>query len=183
MTNPRPKPGGKVRVLRRQVKQPFTRDVVLVVRCQRVDQAVLGRFGDDLASDSTVQLLLLTLEQLASGDSKPVDGRSLAALEKRVATLTTQIGRTVDLAAAMEDPAPILRRVSDLEHQRAEFVAQLNELRARKQQAQAAGAGAIEPDQVRTLLRRLMPEIAERAEEPDHRAEARQVRGARARCA
>jgi uncharacterized protein (DUF3084 family) len=108
MTNPRPRPGGKVRVLRRQVKQPFTRDVVLVVRCQRVDQAVL-------------------------------------------------------------------RRVSDLEHQRAEFVAQLNELRARKQQA--AGAGAIEPDQVRTLLRRLMLEIAERAEEPDHRAEARQALG------
>lgn len=129
--------------------------------------------GADLASDSTVQLIQLALEQLASGDGKPVDGRSLAALEKRVTTLTTQIGRTVDLAAAAGDPAPILRRVSDLEHQRSELVAQLSEQRARK--LQAASASAIDGDQVRSLLRGLMVEIAERAEEPDHRAEARQA--------
>jgi site-specific DNA recombinase len=144
-------------------------------KAERVDRAVLGRLGDDLASDSTVNLLLLALEQLASEDSKPVDGRGLAALEKRVATLTTQIGRTVDLAAAVDDPAPILRRLSDLEHQRGELVAKLDDLRARKQQASIAGT--IEPDQVRTLLRGLMLDISERTEDPDHRAEARQSLG------
>ena len=45
----------------------------------------------------------------------------------------------------------------------------------RTARAQAANAGGIEADQVRSLLRRLMVEIAERAEVPDHRAEARQA--------
>ena len=143
------------------------------LKAERIDQTVLGRLGEDLASDRTAQLLQVALEQLACGDGQPVDGRRLAALERRVSTLAAQIGRTVDLAAAAEDPAPILRRVSDLEHQRAELATQLGELRARRHQA--ASADTISTDQVRALLRRLMGEIAARADESDHRAEARQA--------
>ena len=67
----------------------------------------------------------------------------------------------------MQDPVSLLRRVSDPEHPRAELAAQLGEKRARKQQP--ASAGANEPDQVRTLLRRLMREIAEHGAKPDPR--------------
>lgn len=143
------------------------------VAAHRVDDAVLDRLGADLASDDTVERLQLALQHIAAGDGRPVDGRQLAALERRIATVTTQIGRTVDLAASLDDPAPILRRVADLEHQRAQLTAQLDELRHARQRA--GTASTIDADQVRALLRRLMREIAERAEDLDHRAEARQA--------
>ncbi len=140
------------------------------IAAHRVDDAVLERLGDDLASDAAVQHLMRALAELTAGEG-PVDGRHLASLEKRIASLTTQIGRTVDLCAAIDDPAPILRRVSDLEHQRSELASQLAELRARRHQARSATT--IDARQVRSLLRRLVREISDRADEPDHRAQAR----------
>lgn len=140
------------------------------IAAHRVDDAVLARLGDDLAADATVARLQAGLQTLLA-DGDPVDGRRLAALEKRAATLAAQIGRTVDLAAALEDPAPVLRRVRDLEHQRAELLGQLGQLRARRTQADQAQR--IDADQVRALLRRLMLEIAQKAADTDHRAQAR----------
>lgn len=145
------------------------------IAAHRVDRAVLARLGEDLASDATVARLQQALQQIAEGDGQPLDGRQVAALERRVATVTTQIGRTVDLAASLAEPAPVLRRVADLEHQRAQLLEQIEELHRRKQRA--SSAGTIDADQVRTLLRRLMREIATRADDLDHRAEARQALG------
>lgn len=144
------------------------------IAAQRVDAAVLGRLAIDLASDATVERLRASLQALIAGD-EPVDGRRLAAMERKAAALATQIGRTVDLAAALPDPAPVLRRVADLEHQRAELLGQLEQLRARRTQADQAAS--IDADQVRALLRRLMLEIAAKADDVDHRAEARLALG------
>jgi DNA invertase Pin-like site-specific DNA recombinase len=122
----------------------------------RVEAAVLGQLERDLASDAAVTILLLQMRALAEG-AAPVDGRTVAGMEKRAAALLVQIGRTVDLAAQLDDPAPVLRRVRDLEHQRAELLAELSALQARK--ATAASAVGITADQVRGLLRRLLAEI------------------------
>lgn len=140
------------------------------IAAQRVDAAVLGRLAVDLASDDTVGRLRSSLQALIAGDD-PVDGRTMAAMEKRAAALAAQIGRTVDLASAMPNPAPVLRRVADLEHQRAELLGQIEQALARRTQADQAAS--IDDDQVRTLLRRLMLEISAKAEDADHRAEAR----------
>lgn len=139
------------------------------VAAHRVEAAVLERLRADLSSDATVALLRQAMDELANGE--PVDGRRLAGMEKRAATLASQIGRTVDLAAQLADPAPVLRRVADLEHQRAQLLAEAEALRTR--QAMAAGAAAITDDQVRALLQRLVAEITAAADDSDLRAEAR----------
>lgn len=90
---------------------------------------------------------------------EPGSPRELAALEKRIATLTTKIGRTVDLAGGLDDPAPVLRRVADLEHARAQLVQQADGLRRRL--SSRAQASTITPDQVRAMLRIQMQEIAQ----------------------
>ncbi|WP_428419250.1 recombinase family protein [Methylibium sp.] len=141
------------------------------VSASRLEEAVLGRLAEDLASDEAVRVIRRSMEQLASGD--PIDGRSLAGMERRITSLTTQIGRTVDLAAQLDDPAPVLRRVRDLEHQRAELVDELARLRNRQQQA--GQAASITDHQVRGLLARLFAEISDRANDNARRAEARQA--------
>lgn len=140
------------------------------VAAARLDAALLGRIGDDLLDDGAVQRVLQALQGL---EGEPVDGRTVEGMARRVAALTTQIGKVLDLASLMEDPAPVVRRVADLEHQRAELVKQLDEKRAARDRA-AAGA-RITADQVRALLRRLFAEIAQPVTDGDRRAEARQA--------
>lgn len=140
------------------------------VAAHRVELAVLGQLAQDLASEQTVRLLRSTMDGLASGGD-PIDGRRIAGMEKRAATLGGQISRTIDLAAQIQDPAPILRRVTDLEHQRAELLADIADLKAR--QLMAASAAAITDDEVRELLRQLLNEITAAADDSTMRGEAR----------
>ena len=132
------------------------------VAAARVEGVVLERLASDLTSEAVAMRLQAAMLELAAGDG-PVDGRRITGLERRLATLAAQIGKTVDLAAQLEDPAPVLRRVRDLEHQRAQLVDELATLRARK--GAVATAGTITVDQVRTLLRRLFADIADAANE------------------
>lgn len=138
------------------------------IAAARIEQAVLARLAEDLASEDAVRRLRASMEALAGA---PVDGRRIAGLERRIAALTTQIGRTVDLAAQLADPAPVMRRVQDLEHQRAQLTDELARLRTDQQQA--VQAASITEDDVRALLRRLVAEISDSAGAPDRRAEAR----------
>jgi site-specific DNA recombinase len=143
------------------------------VAAARLEGVVLERLAVDLTSEAVATQLQAKVHELAAGDG-PVDGRRLAGLERRIGTLTTQIGKTVDLAAQLDDPAPVLRRVRDLEHQRGQLVDELASLRAR--QGNVAAASTITVDQVRALLRRLFAEIADAANEKSAcRAEARQA--------
>lgn len=139
------------------------------ISATRLESAVLGRLADDLAGDTAVQRMHQAMQALAGGE--PVDGRRLTGMERKISTLTTQIGRTVDLAAQLDDPAPVLRRVQDLEHQRAQLVDELGQLR--QQREQLACAAQITLDDVRGLLRRFMGEISELAQNDERRAEAR----------
>lgn len=141
------------------------------VGAEKLEAAVLAVLTQDLASDVAVEHVRAAMEAIAAGPE--VDGRRLAGMERRIATLTTQIGRTVDLAAGMKDPAPVLRRVEDLEHQRAGLVDELAGLRL--QRDRQAVATAIDVDQVRALLRRLFGEISDTAGDPARRAAARQA--------
>lgn len=141
------------------------------ISAARLDAGVLAIVARDFAADDTVAIILASMQAIAG--SEEVDGRRLAGLERRISTLTAQIGKTVDLAAQMADPAPVLRRVQDLEHQRAGLVAELGQLRAVRQQQ--AASTSIDATQVRALLRRLFQEIEAAAAEPERRAQARQM--------
>jgi site-specific DNA recombinase len=139
------------------------------ISAARLDAAVLDQLADDLASDAAVITVHKAMEAIAGGE--PVDGRRLTALERKISTLTTQIGRTVDLAASLDDPTPVLRRVQDLEHHRAELIDELGRLRHHREQL--ASAARITLADVRALLRRFMTQIGDLAQQDARRAEAR----------
>lgn len=146
------------------------------VAAARVESAVLNRLAGDPGSDHVAARLQAEMLALASAGD-PVDGRQIAGLERRLATLTAQVSKTVDLAAQLADPAPVLRRVQALEHQRAELVDQLARLHSRKNVV--AITGTITIDQVRALLRRLFAEISDATDEKsacrDHARQALQT--------
>lgn len=124
------------------------------VAAYRVDEAVLARVFDDLDDEMTAAKVARAMREALA---EPVDGRTIAGLEKRVAGLTHQIGRTVDLAGRMDDPAPVLRRVAELEAERAGVVERLDLLR--RQQAAAQEVETIGPAEVRAALRTLREEM------------------------
>lgn len=139
------------------------------VHAGKVEEITLRLVLDCLCSDTAVGHLVGAMR--AVGEGEPVDGRRLAGISKRIASLTAQIAKTVDLAAQMDDPAPVLRRVSDLEHQRAQLVDELAALEARQdQQVQAVN---VDENEVRALLRRLFDEIKASAADMERRAAAK----------
>lgn len=73
----------------------------------------------------------------------------------------------------MQEPAPVLRRVEDLEHQRATILREVDELRSR-QREQCAASG-ITVDQVRALLRRLFSDVDGMAADSARRNDLRQT--------
>lgn len=133
------------------------------IAAQRLEAAVLGRIRADLSTDSAVDRLRKAL--MAEDDRPPVTPQQIQGVERRLASLAKQIGRTVDLAAKTDDPTPILRRVADLEHERGRLEDQLEELRTR--QAQTNTVRLVTPDEVRTLLGGLFAEIQATAESGD----------------
>jgi DNA invertase Pin-like site-specific DNA recombinase len=139
------------------------------VHAGKLEETTLGIVLNSLCSDAAVLHLISAMR--AVGEGEPIDGRKLAGISKRIASLSTQIAKTVDLAAQMDDPAPVLRRVSDLENQRAQLVDELAALEARQdQQVQAVN---VDEHQVRALLRRLFEEIKASAADEELRASAK----------
>jgi site-specific DNA recombinase len=142
------------------------------IAAARVEGVVLERLAVDLQSHDVAERLQAQMEALANG-GEPVDGRRIAGLQRRIDALSLQITRTLDLAPMMDNPAPVLRRVADLEHERAERQADLAALE--QQRHVKATAGSITIDQVRALLRRLFIEISAANEKSACRDQARQA--------
>lgn len=124
-----------------------------------VEKAILDRLLTDLQAESSVQRIHAHMVAIAGADH--IDGRSIAGLQRRANKLAAEIGRTIGLASQMQSPAPVLRRVEDLEHQHATVLSELDDLRV--QQRQRSAAALITLDQVRALLRRLFSDLAEMA--------------------
>ena len=134
-----------------------------------VEQAVLGRLQEDLMAEETVDRVRASMQAIAAGEQ--VDGRRIAGLERRANSLSNEISRTVGLASQIPDPAPVLRRVTELEHQRAALLGEIGDMRRSQQEHSAAASLTV--DQVRALLRRLFDEISELTADAERRAEAR----------
>jgi site-specific DNA recombinase len=124
------------------------------VAAARIEPAVLQRIKEDMLGARAVESVLQAVRSLQDA---PPSRKAIAALERRLASLGTQINRTVDLAGRMDDPAPVLRRVQQLEQERATIADQLVEASALERQA-TAGRRLTVAD-VRVLLGRLFSEI------------------------
>jgi site-specific DNA recombinase len=126
------------------------------ISCRRVDSAVLEQLQDDLASDSTVRLLLQAMRAIVD---QPVDGRAISQAERRVQQLTTKIGTLVDLIteAGDEERAAYRRAIATHEAERAGLVKELERLRQQAQQHEAART--FTENDARRLLRLLFDSL------------------------
>jgi site-specific DNA recombinase len=123
------------------------------VLAKSVDDAVLRQVKTELQAESAVERVLGYLKGM---DTEPFG--NAAALEKKISNITIKIGRTVDLAAQTGDPAPVLRRVTDLEAQRQGWIDELAEVHAAKKRA--ALKTSISTADVRVMLQSLFSDLA-----------------------
>lgn len=141
---------GNMRVDRRLYRIKLESGRARHVSADELEAAVLSQVRRDLQSTAFVRALVSTARKRharPAGTTEPL-ARELAALEKR-------IGRTVALAAELEDPAPVLRQVEALERERRELHQRREEAR-REEESDRILAGVSEGS-----MRRLVTEIAD----------------------
>ena len=120
----------------------------------RIEGTVLDRVAQDLQTPESVALIGDAVRRLAG---TPHDVKRIPAIERAIATLTTRIGRVVDLTAKTDDPTPYLRRVTELETEREGLVAEL--ARQRSDVAQGLKMERITDADVRAMLTTLLDEM------------------------
>jgi len=125
------------------------------ISATRVEPAIVQQIQADMLDPQSVQRVLTAVQQLQEA---PPPRRAVAALERRLNSLTVQIGRTIDLAGQIDDPAPVLRRVEQLEASRASIIEQIAQARALS--AQAESGKRLTAADVRALLNGLFADIA-----------------------
>ena len=100
----------------------------------RIDEPVLERVLDDLGSGDFAAVLLQGTRDTLVKDADPAVAE---ALKGRIAIYTARIAKLMDLALAMESQAPALRRIDDLEIERAELERQLADHESKSAQVKA----------------------------------------------
>jgi len=124
-----------------------------------VDEAVVGQIQADFGSEGFVEALVREARQAGSvRQIAPAKG-----LQAEVVALNAQIAKAMDLAIALDDPAPALRKVNELEARRVRLVDEITRLE--QEQALQAALSQITPDHVRGLVHSLADELAQ-AEHP-----------------
>lgn len=124
-----------------------------------VDEAVVSQIQTDFGSETFVDALVREAHQVSTGrETHPTKG-----LHTEVMTLNAQIAKAMDLAIALDDPAPALRKVNELEARRTQLVDEISRLE--QEHALQAALNQITPDHVRGLVRSLADELAQ-AEQP-----------------
>jgi site-specific DNA recombinase len=124
------------------------------VLASRIEPAILERIKRDLLGENAVENMLASVRSLKES---PPPRKAISALERRLSSLSVQIGRTVDLAGKLDDPTPVLRRVEQLETERASIVEQL--VQARSLEKQVESGKQLTHADVRTLLSHLFAGI------------------------
>jgi site-specific DNA recombinase len=95
-----------------------------------LEQGVMGRVMEDLKAPHFVQALTRAAQTLAAD----VSDDTSESTRSEVAALASKISRLVDMASEMVEPAPIMRKISELEQQRAQLAECLQEQEAAYQQ-------------------------------------------------
>ena len=80
-----------------------------------IERPVIDRILEDVASPAFAGQLLAATRRTMTAAADPA---ALRRLRDQVATLAVRIGRTLDMAADLQNPAPALRKVEELEQAR-----------------------------------------------------------------
>lgn len=115
------------------------------VRASDIEQAVLQGIAQDVQAEDFVQALVGH-----AGVRKVDDDGTRRKLQQKLIHQNIEIDRTVALAAQMDDPAPVLRRIAVLERERAQTQAQQAEVD--QELAERQMMSSITADQVRITL-------------------------------
>lgn len=129
------------------------------VSSARLDKTVMDRVKADLTTDVAIQRVTQSLQQ-ATGVAP--DKKRIPAIEKRLAALSAKIGRLVDLTASVDDPAPYLRGVTEMEAERSALLVELDQVKTSIAQARTAKQFGME--EVRKLLDALWRDLEVRQE-------------------
>lgn len=119
-----------------------------------VDAAVVAQLAADLGRPDTIDALLAAARQSAGAAHDP--GREL---QRELVALNAQISRAMDLAVQLQDPAPALRKVDELEARRRALADEAQRMRAETEAAHALRA--ITRPQLQELIAGLLEELRE----------------------
>lgn len=124
------------------------------VLARRIDQVVVDAVTEDLAGGRLVQALLEHMRRrlLAAPDANRV-----VTTRRCVEGFDRKIRRLADLAAAAETPAPLLRRMSELEKEREVAACELEALE--RETTVQRSLRSISEDQVRDALRAIAVDL------------------------
>lgn len=115
----------------------------------RVDSAVVDAAIAELSSDSTASRIVAALQQRMTA---PVDKRSIAGLEKKLANITTKVNKLIDFMTEC-DPGSLpayQRAVTNMEAERAVILEQLEEINVKVETNTIAEEISVE--QIKSLL-------------------------------
>jgi site-specific DNA recombinase len=127
------------------------------VAMARIEPAVLDRLFEDLTSSRAVQEIERRIATLRAHTPDP---KEHARVERKIAEIGRNVSRLVDIVASVEDGTPYLRRVTELEGERAALVDSLNAAKAHGRQH--ATAGKIGPPEIRRMLAAMRADLAEK---------------------
>lgn len=91
------------------------------VRASEIEQPVVRKVMEDLQAPATV----LALTRAAQAQASELEGDPATELRKAAKAAQAKIDRMLELAAGMDDPAPVLRKVEQLEQERAGIAARI----------------------------------------------------------
>ncbi len=123
------------------------------ISASAVDQAIVGKVTGDLLSPEFVRAACEATRRHFMRD----DGAELAELRERDRALTQRVSRFLDMAAQIDSPGPVLRKVNEVERERETIAARIREIDEDRRQASAAEA--ITEERVHDLLASMAEEI------------------------
>ncbi len=115
-----------------------------VIRAEEVDQVVLGQLAESLQSSDFVDALYQSSQQAT------IDVSRREGLQRDLAMLNGRISRAVDAVISLEDPAPMYRKINELERQRRALIGDIEQQR-QEDEIQLAGK-QLSRERIRDLL-------------------------------
>ena len=126
-----------------------------------VDEAVVTKIKEDFSSEEFVEALVREARQAGASGGRRTDPTK--GLHAEAVTINEQIAKAMDIALALDDPAPALRKVNELESRRARLVDEITRLD--QERTLQAALSQVTPGHVRDLVHSLADELAS-AEQP-----------------
>lgn len=124
------------------------------IRSNLLEEALLAQVAIDLQSDEIVK----SMTERARQAQQPSDGHELQSLQEECRDIEKRIGKLTALLEETDSPAPLLRRIEELEKDREETFQRFTRLEDETRKAKALAA--VKESDVRRLLDTLAEDMA-----------------------